>query len=267
MARFSKRKRRRTSNWFPVLGDLHTATVDFPEPYRFSSFEVPWGILGTSGQPTTTVRTITIDDPRPLNILAPILDTVDSMADVEGSAYMFDGIVGSITNSTHAYDDDDVTNNPNTPPAFIVGAGFRVSEWDPHSDTSEDSLYNEVLNAENYARSRWIWRRVWNLTPTFANLLPGSWGSASEFDYVQFPSGVPGPDGGYAGGLEATNITAKSKRRVSNDERLVFCVSIAALPISIGQRTEFFSTSLTGVSVLDIRLLGHMVKNKAGSRG
>lgn len=270
MARFSRRRRRRTSNWLPVLGDRHGPDGQSgQEQYRFSSFTVPWGLIGTNGEGAVTVRTLTLDEPRNLDIAEPGLDLVETMADVERSAYMLDGIVGTVVNATDPYDEGDVENNPNAPPALVVGIGFRVSEWDSHSDTSEDALYNEVLNAENYARSRWIWRRVWYLSNNFtAGILPASWGSGNELQYLDaFPYGVPGINGGYAGGQEATNITAKSKRRVSNDERLVVCVHVAALPLSIGNRVDSFTTNHTGVSLFDIRILGHMVRNKPGARG
>lgn len=268
--RFGRKKRR--SLWLPTIGDRTTIGQE-PDKCRLSYFKIDWTSWdAASNCPGNAVRAVTLDSPRSVDFAGTVntVGLVTSLADLEGSAYMFDGIVGTVTHCSQPLPAD---VQANTAPGFIVGVGFRVSEWDPYSNTPEDSLHNQVLNADNYARSRWIWRRVWTFSFDLGNhaVTEFDWSGTSNEAFNQFPSGNPTDQSGYSGALESTSIVAKSKRRISNDERLVVCVSVAPLPLqNNGTDPETPWNDMAdgfGASIFDIRILGHLVKNRPGARG
>lgn len=151
---------------------------------------------------------------------------------VEGQDYILKRIVGKfnvvLTQGREANNTD-----------FIVGAGFAVLPV--RDDDNNPALPNpdyDPLQADN-STAPWIWRRTWVLSDTVGNPTAPLGAQANW----QYGSVMDGP-----------HIDTKSARRITREQRLFLCVSVANMgPFQLTNDVQL-------VYSYDVRVLGAMRK-------
>lgn len=240
-----RRKRRSQGTWLPTLGEgvgeENTANI---VTGLDSDFDVE-----DNGVLTTRIHELTMDQPR------EDIDVSTPLADIIGSEYFLKRIVGKllVTMADPA---------AATSPFFtqvIVGAGFFVARAEAAEvnfpigasiGSAADVNKNYSPLEANTMREPWIWRRVWILESRPLGI--------SETPHW------PRSNTQYGSVLDGPHIDAKTKRRITNDDRLWFAIAGARWPI--------FATGEEPVAApqpiayhLDYRLFGNL--RKAKTRG
>lgn len=260
-------RRRRKFTWLPSLGTGNPVINFSDNAFREGTLTVP-----NDGSTSVGIIPLTFDQPfEGGDQLAA--DT--SLADVVGSEYIIERIVGNVFTSLIT-DTTAIGSRFSTGAAVVVGAGFFVARANDEQvgggvDTPIGSA-TAAERAENYnpigvstVREPWMWRRLWLLglagngegprttlgNPTIAtnsgNQLLNratTWPNSNAF----FPS----PNGPF--------LDSPSKRRVGQDERLFFALS------ATNHATGLQTTGTTLVAFLvDYRILGQIVRARQHS--
>lgn len=136
---------------------------------------------------------------------------LESLADIQGSAYRLRRIVGKL------YCGYEQSTDVGAVPAVLVTAGIIVLRVDPSGQPIQASA------PENYSPARinqwadpWVWRRTWILSNF--NLIVGT-------GYNAWPE----TNAGYGSVADGPHIDQKTARIVSLEERLFLVVSMLAL--------------------------------------
>lgn len=248
------RRRRTRGTWFPNIG---TANAD-EDNVSGRQFQInfPAGSLQQ-----TLITPLTFDQPKDDDSIGA---ADASLADIIGSEYVLQRIVGKIfINRAAAFT---IVNGSNVDdqPAVLVSAGFFVARAnDAGSGGGIDTPIGSASFTElrdNYGplerdtvREPWIWRRSWMLGlgtdgGLDINLPPIS--SANR--------AYPRSTSQYGSVMDGPHIDSKVKRRVRQDQRLWFAVSGVPWPIP----TNIDDAQLALQGYLDYRIFGSLRKAK-----
>lgn len=265
------RRRRPAVTWFPTLGSpvrgTSGETEEFVNGFEFTLI-VPAGDDPGAYKTVTTAFPITFDLPRESN--ATEADT--TMADIVGSEYLLRRIVGKLFLQRQATASGQASGNllPDNFPTTLVGAGFFVARAGTEAGIGPDipsgwDVLNEGANFSNFSplgldtvREPWIWRRTWLLGSRAEIGRQTSTTSTTNWSpaWPEWPSA----NWEYPGVLDGPHIDSKTRRRVTQDDRLWFAASATHI---FDTYTGDFTHSIDGY--LDYRLIGSL--RKARNRG
>jgi len=245
------RKRRRKGTWFPTLGNKAGTETNLAVVSGLDdSTEVK-----DNGVVTTIIRPLTLDAPREDRAD----NEADSLADAVGSEWFLQRIVGkflarlSIGASENAFFQD-----------ALVAAGFFVGRADPDTNvpigagSGDDASITADYSPLDVRTMRepWIWRRCWILSWYGAN-------PSNQSASVPFAQSWPKSTAFYGSVLDGPHIDAKTKRRITSDDRLWFALSTCRWPVLESESEEGQPLELEWH--LDYRLFGGL--RKARNRG
>lgn len=256
------RRRRNQGTWFPTIGTADpNAGVD---NVNGREFEIT---LDNNGTSQVLIAPIIPDQPT-------VGDDIDVTAGGQlvaalGQEYLLKRIVGKLFITYPAIGEID------GPQAVLVGAGFFVARATQQDGTggadqplgaaslAERREYFSPLS-EDTIREPWIWRRVWILSkPQILTINNNDGATATVFPQVAGgfgQLGFPSTNVGYGSVADGPHIDAKSRRRVSSDERLWFAIALRSWPIAAAGVTD---PLIRGY--LDVRVFGLL--RKARNRG
>jgi len=178
------------------------------------------------------------------------------LGDVLGSEYVLKRIVGKF----HAGLSQTTPVVGDSAPAALVAAGFFVARAAGedmsapigHTGDNLETFDNYSALAVDTTREPWIWRRNWIL----GNPLSGS----ETGPYAAF-QGFPPTTAHYGSVLDGPHIDAKTGRRIGQDDRLWFQVTVVGYPFD-PDYNELTFLNFT----LDYRLLGALRRARQTSR-
>jgi len=248
------KRRRRAVNWFPTFGqNLGEGTGN----EHVAGITSQLNIL-PSGAFTTVIFPLTFDEPRDDDGTATPENT--TLSDFISSGYLLQRIVGKFYCEYPWTDLQGEPGSASSPPAVKVGAGFFVAREADQAvgvpiGSNED--YNP-LEVDNM-REPWIWRRTWFLSsPTVRSATAqsiaignGTYGNQDKWN--QFPFATSG----YNSVMDGPHIDAKTRRVVTNDDRLFFAVSGLQWPL--GEDSTYSQVPDVPFH-LDYRILGSMIR-------
>jgi len=247
------RKRRGPKvTWLPTFGNPFGEEGESFVTGLDSILEIPWG---TAGAGALGIYPLTVDQPNGEDEATQV-----SLADAIGSEWFLRRIVGKLF--IQVFPPSEGT------PWFSqaqIAAGFLVARAD-HTDvnlptgTSDlttgpapgpDSWGNFSPLAIQAMREPWIWRRKWILSIN-------GWdaGGVDGFPAINVNYG--------SSSLDGPHIDAKTRRRISNDDRLYFAIAAAAWPIDRPLQEEG-DWAMQMRFNLDYRIVGSL--RKARNRG
>jgi len=263
--------RRRTSGrkftWFPTIG-TEVGAGEPPDQLAGRQFTIPTIVDGSIN---TAVTPITVDTPVDESSLGA--GGSGDLVRVIGNEYILERIVGKLFAALQPR--RNAANDPSLPDSVLFAAGFFVARAnDQDSGGGSSTPIGSASIAErtaNYSplvidtiREPWIWRRTWALGNTaFTDIQHAS--QIVSFNTVN--SGNPGANyppttAHYGSVMDGPHIDAKSNRKISNDDRLWFAISVCHWPRSVGTSVN---NSLDVEGYLDYRLLGRLVKARGKS--
>lgn len=260
-----KQRRRKKYTWFPGWGNLNPTT---------SSWEAPLQMVVNVGFAGPTVGCLPLirDFPEELD------QTTDasvrnqySLADVIGSEYFVKRIVGKLfVNVEYDIDEGDPLF---TTPAVLVKTGVFVAAADSNTpDVPRDfaTEYSTTFNplSERGLREPWMFQRSWILGtggPIVTGLYDSTYQTAllqSSAAGAQRSLAFPPSNVHYGSMSDGPHIDIKTARRVRQEERLYWVVSV--LPYPTSQQQQDMET-IQVRALFDARILGGL--RKATQRG
>lgn len=211
------RRRRKTGTWFPTIPNE-------VEGVGIETWEAAPLLLDLVGDQDGSVQTgitaVTLDESR--DLLTPITEETRSLADVVGSEYFLNRLVGKLflrVASTGGGGSDE-------PLATLIGCGFFIARANGDNTApqgfTDQSSETDPAGAAAFSplsagtiREPWIWRRTFILSKNanVSDIPQNNWA------------------GGYGAGLfDGPHFDAKTKRRVAKEERLWFAMSMTNWP-------------------------------------
>lgn len=258
------RRRRSRGTWFPTIGNLVNAETDAVASGRSFVITLPPAVP----EIVSAITPLTFDTPREGDALVA---GEDSLADIVGSDYVLQRIVGKI----FAYRLSEIAETGrDTNPAVLFSCGFFVARANDDASGGGDQFpigsATQTEITSNYSpldidtmREPWIWRRTWLL---------GSAGQGQQFNSQigGVASDVPAtrPEVWtspasttlYGSVADGPHIDSRVKRRVTQDNRLWFIVSATPFPL------ESSPVGLLQVKgYLDYRIFGSLRKARQSS--
>lgn len=247
------RRRRRRVAWLPPhAGEaLEGAEGILTTGRTFQLFVLNTGLTNLAIDP---VAEDTPADEENVAVAAP-----GKMNLILGQEYVLKRIVGNI--HVQFVPQRQASDDPSSPFAAYVVAGFFVARAEhdqtdlPIGAVGTNARDNYSPFLANNMREPWIWRRSWilgNQAQKEANI------AAARANLAINPSAVtgaawnfPGSNAEYGDIRQGCHIDAKTGRRIGNDDRLFFAISVVQYPIGS-------TSNLTGLveGVYDVRLLG-----------
>lgn len=245
MARFgARRRRRRTGQWFPVLGQETEAGEGSENDIAAQHFTMAVG----GNTPSVTVLGLTWDFPTEEQIV--LGQGLPSLADWQGSAWFLEKVVGHLFIS-HAGE-----AVPETKALYVVAAliVLRVDESDGSplaTGTAFANQYDPALMQN--IRDPFIWRRSWILGQ---NLKSVNNNAGTVMDDMTNAAGWPSNNVAYASSMDNHHIDTKSKRAIKDEERLFLALSARHYPWTVD------ATGLNSVldCAFDYRIVGRLIK-------
>lgn len=251
-----RRRRKTRGTWFPNIGTANNDEDNLQG--RFFQLNFPGG-----SEQILAISPLTFDEPRTDDTLGA---SDASLADVIGSEYVLQRIVGKLFIARHAALTTVNGSEVDAQPAVLVSAGFFVARA---NDTASGGGINTPIGSASAAEARdnysplevdtvrepWIWRRTWVLgaSPTGPNnLQPANAQSALRY---------PPSTAWYGSVADGPHIDSKVKRRVRQDQRLWFSVSACTYP----PQTAVDTGQLAVLGYLDYRLFGSLRKAQNSS--
>lgn len=195
-----------------------------------------------------------------------------SLSDVLGSEYFLKRIVGKFFAASQAV----TSTTGNVAEATLITAGFfvaRAEGTDPEipAGVPTGALATDVHTFDNFnpkaqdtVREPWIWRRSWILgnKGMFARALAFDGTGLAAPAYTPYTS-YPQNTAGYGSVADGPHVDCKTARRITQDDRLWFAVSAAAMPFA---GAENFGLGVVVDYHLDYRLLGALRRPKQTGR-
>lgn len=222
------RRRRRRGTWFPTIGtDVGgLATVNGRA----------FALTLATDTISTAVTAVTFDTPFEGDSITP---GIDSLADIVGSEYTLQRIVGSVFATRVASLNLGLVD---AEAAVLFGAGFfvaRAGDASSGAGTSQpigSGSANELR--DNYSpletdtvREPWIWRRTWILGAAGQNLV-NSTGTGVALAASGTTASFPASTSLYGSVADGPKLDSRVKRVVSQDNRLWFAVSATPFPFN-----------------------------------
>lgn len=253
-----KRRQRRKYTWLPTIGSQNVSEDPESDLYgqRFT-LDVP-----IDGTQALAILPITFDAPQDDDVTVQ----THSLADVIGSEWFLERIVGKVDLTAYAYGSDSPSgktwwrNN-------IVAAGFMVARADasdptfPIGDSNDLNSDYSPLNPHT-VREPWLWHRTWSMTTLLATGIPPSVAQSANPREPYFTASrtedMPGMNNGNL-------IDTQSVRRIGQDDRLYFC--LAAQQLGFGQAGSSTPTDPNRIfGSLFVRVLGALRRARQEGR-
>lgn len=262
MAKFRRRAR---GTWFPVISDNIGTEEGTDVPAWGFSTSIDLDSSGVANPMAgADIRPVTFDVPKE-NFEPSNVD--ESLNDIIGNEYFLRRIVGkfAFTTATSKYS------------MLKVAAGFFVGR------AGSDGTLPNALNNANVAlgpsstpedlegwkdysplsastiREPWIWRRTWLVEPTIEP-------QSQPVNYTLLnPRSLPASNTLYGSVLDGPHLDAKTKRRVTQDERLWFAWAACFFPYQPAPDSEQNKVEASVIADLDIRIYASL--RKARNRG
>lgn len=193
---------------------------------------------GPNGSTVTSTSHLTFDEPSELRVAAAELT---SLADFEVSAYRLRRIVGKCFVNVVQLGD------PTGPSVIAATAGFIVLRVDPFNGLPLSAANQYNLTRFGSERDPWVWRRTWLLAN---NKAPSD-----------FAISVPEGNQEYGSVADGPHIDAKTARRISDEERLIFVATTTVIQAGSNQQAATQVRYL-----LDYRILASMLKSSGNRR-
>lgn len=239
-------------NWLPVFGQGIEPGGNQHSNGWLGELAIPGDVNDFSISGTA----LTFDEPKDDDAATP---ATTSLADFIGSGYFLRRIVGKFHAGLQIRGLGDGV--PEGPPAIRLGLGFFVArEADQVAGVPIGELedYNP-LETDNM-REPWIWRRTWILSnPTNqirnnyqVSLGNAPYGVSGSAKWLQFPTTTAG----YGSVLDGPHIDQKTKRTITNDDRLWCVLAAHKLPLDV----DYDDSGATLDWWLDYRLLGSIIR-------
>jgi len=237
------RRKRRKVTWFPILGTrsdnagvLNQTTsklgdIILPQDGTFSGSVIPL----LFDQPSSNLH----DDPANKTI-----------SDFVGSEYILRRVVGKLFVNYLSHNAASESAGDGARGAMVT-AGLFVARADasevlPIGFTSLADFANYDSDDPENSMEPWIWRRKWIL---------GSPGY-TEVDGTVADESFPATNAGYGSMADGPHLDARTGRRVGQDDRLWFSITVRPLPYA-----QAYTGNSDGVGFnLDIRALGTLTK-------
>lgn len=259
-----RRKAKRRYTWFPVVGAAGPAENDNFAQLIGSFTVTPFGVTDTTISPLVPDVPMEGDA---INVNAP-----GQLVQALGQEYYVERIVGKCFLAHSAPLDDLPTTAFNK--TALIGCGIFVARANDEdvgggpntpigSATPAERNENYGVLGEDTIREPWLWRRTWilNTGRTANNGAPGPFLPQFETingQIVYTGGGVPN-NLVHGSALDGPHFDAKSVRRVGNDERLWFAISVRSLDAILN--VPGGSNNVSTVSlVLDYRVLGRLTR-------
>lgn len=267
-----RRRRRARVTWLPNLGTLGIDPED-NSPVR------TFAIIATGdGKANAAIIPLTFDSP----VETDGALATDPLVNFVGSEYLLRRIVGKVyasvsqqvnteQNQAASIDFDAVlftcgffvarANDIGSPPIgtdLPVGAGITVGQT--------INLYSP--DHPDVIREPWIWRRTWilgNQAKKFLPVIAANPTIFSDLPLTMFPTN----NAEYGSVHDGPHIDAKTRRRISSDDRLWFAIAARQLDSRNGANLiptlDLIRTNCEIQGILDYRLVGSI--RKAHNRG
>lgn len=240
------RRRRPKVTWFPTLGALTgVENSDKDITGLDGALDVPWA---DNAAGALAIFPLTNDAPQGEDPAETV-----SLAEVLGSEYFLRRIVGKLF--LQVADQESFFSTMQIAAGFLVAraeqgdSGLPAGSNNLSTDPSDEAAWNNFSPLSTQTmREPWIWRRKWILS----------------LEASTATTGFPNSNIHYGSVLDGPHIDAKTKRRISNDDRLFFAIAGAAWPVD----TPLQSGTVTETQMrfnLDYRLVGSL--RKARNRG
>lgn len=246
-----KRKRRRRSTWFPVLGSTYSGDETSWTPCFFRAQIVPNVDATVAPTVNNGLECFALVPDQTQQISAHSADF--TLRDyVEGQDWFLDSIVGRI----HGQCFNGLGGFPPTAEAWqavLLKVGFFVADAKEDETTVPDNDPSEFdpLEVDN-VRLPWIWQRSWILSP------PGVAGALEQAGIVTNPtctSIIPGLDAGCV-------IKTRTKRRIRKNQRIWFVASCVGYdPAQLTVTGD--PSRQPGIDIVaDLRIVGQMRRSR-----
>jgi len=250
-----RRRRRPAGTWFPVPG------IEANDNVLSAGQNISLTVPG-NGTPVTSVIPLTFDEPTEgadVGLGTPLVSIL-------GDEYFLRRIVGKV----HAYIRSAASvagDFDNFQGAILLTCGFFVARAGDFQDDNAVPIGGHLTrdyspDQPNTIREPWIWRRSWVLSDpnlkVIASTLSADALSVAAAGALAFPTSTDG----YGSVLDGPHIDAKTKRRVTSDDRLWFASDAKAFPVGTSGSTTL--TSALRIH-LDYRIFGSL--RKARNRG
>lgn len=269
----AKRTSRRKFTWFPVVGAAGPAETNDNFAQLIGVFGVP-----ANGTTNTVISPVVTDVPMEGDAIDP--NAPGQLVQALGQEYFLERIVGKCFLSASAPADDGATQFPKT---ILIGCSFFVARANDedvgggqNTPIGSASLPERVENysplSEDCIREPWIWRRTWILStgrvPTnqnvFSPFTPTVNASLATITPGVFQDGAPTTNIHCGSGMDGPHFDSKSVRRVGNDERLWFVISVRTLDLALNVPGTPTNESFVAL-VLDYRVLGRLTRARGRS--
>lgn len=259
-----RRRRKSRGVWFPNLGTAGPGEAADDDDYgAYFQFTLPAVALGGSLLSQTIVVPLTFDKIRE--------DEADqnttNMADLIGSEYLLKRIVGGLYIGRDVAMVADVAGTYDfvqcTAGFFVARAADETQDADrPIGSATVDELRENYSPGTNSTvREPWIWHRRWILGRDGISAAGTPNVQSASFSFP--PSNVL-----YTGSASNHRIDAKTLRRVGQDDRLFFALTVRGLGNNWAAPNVATSSVVeTGVNAhLEYRLFGQLRRAKASGR-
>lgn len=261
------RRRRNRGTWFPNIGQAIDNDL-FPNEHVAGR---TFGIVLDSHRIETVILPLTFDVPFEGDSVTP---DVYNLADILGSEYVLQRIVGKCYMSRLS---TIASNGRDGNPAILCAAGFFVARaGDTHTASGENQPIGSTTEAEkreNYSpletdtiREPWIWRRTWILGNSGAGVVNnpqlGGTSTNAPADLAEVGN-YPSSTAHFGSVMDGPHIDSRVKRRISQDDRLWFAVSVTTWPLA--SPLVFLGNTLLLNGYLDYRIFGSLRKAKNSS--
>jgi len=263
MRRF--RRRRRNGTWFPTFGGEYIISSGGGAG-TFNPTGITFGFTNLQPGLNLSISALTYDEPREPGA---VQTSTTSLLDVLGEEWFLKRIVGKF----FAARISSAVNDPGTDPGqpLLVALGFFVSRADVTTPNLPNG-FNALSNSDAYAqyhplaaqtqREPWLFRRTW-LLGTNANGAQFQNIGGTNFQFGQTNNYAwPVANWQYGSQMDGPHLDIRTKRRISNDDRLYAAVGVeVASPFGV----QAVSEGPTFQGYLDYRIFGDT--RKARNRG
>jgi len=260
-----RRRRKFKGLWLPNIG---TVDVDGDNIAITAGREVEIAASGGETKPVVGVIPLTFDQPQEAQTLVDNVPLIYQL----GNGYTLRRVVGKF----YAQYTPGVTftttqgnTQGHTPPAVLLTAGLFVARAEdeniaanlPIGSLSGDSLIeNYNPDTPNCIREPWLWRRKWILgNPLMRQFADVNYSTLATPINPDIASAYYPPNtGSYGSVWDGPHCDARTRRRVSSDDRLWLAVSLLAYPRRSGGYTNPSQVNIH----FDYRLFGALRRDR-----
>lgn len=263
--RFRNKRRRRTGTWLPVHGTLIDNNSTVGQQANFIQFFVPDVSIGPGALTRVFSAALLTDAPDPaLSAGATGITTyqLEQLSSSQSYGYLLQRVVGNLFCSAQ-FNSNIRTPDAKIPSLVLYTAGLMVRRVDQEApEAPVVGAFGTDPQAIENIRDPWMWRRSWifasNSKPDLSAGIVSNDDAAAMF-IQSFGVANDGTTGLYG----TSTVDVKSKRRVTQEERLFLDVGVRALGIASGS-SDTFKVDVMGV--FDFRAFGKILTTQGNRR-